>query len=94
MIDENKIESATQGYCDATYGTLNEHPLIAEAFKQGANYIFKFVSPNEAKEVRDILNKHGVCTDPDVHKGELIMYGIDDYDIEVAGTIKDLTICF
>lgn len=38
MIDENKIESAAQGYCDATYGTLNEHPLIAEAFKQGANW--------------------------------------------------------
>lgn len=72
--------------------TLNEPvKLICQ---DGANYIFKFVSPNEAKEVRDILNKHGVCTDPDVHKGELIMYGIDDYDIEVAGTIKDLTICF
>lgn len=38
MIDKNKIESAAQGYCDATYGTLNEHPLIAEAFKQGANW--------------------------------------------------------
>lgn len=38
MVDENKIESAAQGYCDATYGTLNEHPLIAEAFKEGANW--------------------------------------------------------
>ena len=38
MIDEKKIKSAAQGYCDATYGTLDDHPLIAEAFKQGANW--------------------------------------------------------
>ena len=38
MIDDKKIKSAAQGYCDATYGTLNEHPLIAEAFKQGVNW--------------------------------------------------------
>ena len=38
MIDDKKIESAAQGYCDATYGTLNEHPLIAEAFEQGAKW--------------------------------------------------------
>ena len=37
MID-NKIKSAAQGYCDATYGTLDDHPLIAEAFRQGANW--------------------------------------------------------
>ena len=37
MIDD-KIKSAAQGYCDATYGTLNEHPLIAEAFEQGAKW--------------------------------------------------------
>ena len=38
MIDDKKIKSAAQGYCDATYCTLNEHPLIAEAFKQGVNW--------------------------------------------------------
>ena len=38
MIDDKKIKSAAQGYCDATYGTLNEHPLIAEAFEQGAKW--------------------------------------------------------
>lgn len=38
MIDKDKIKSAAQGYCDATYGTLNEHPLIEEAFKEGANW--------------------------------------------------------
>lgn len=29
MIDDNKIKSAAQGYCDATYGTLNTNPFIA-----------------------------------------------------------------
>ena len=38
MIDKDKIKSAAQEYCDATYGTLNEHPLIAESFKEGANW--------------------------------------------------------
>ena len=39
MIDDKKIKSAAQGYCDATYDTLNEHPLIAEAFEQGAKWV-------------------------------------------------------
>ena len=57
MIDDKKIKSAAQGYCDATYGTLNEHPLIAEAFKQGVNWaIQQFLkdlwhSPNEIPEI-------------------------------------------
>ena len=38
MIDDKKIKSAAQGYCDATYGTLNERPLIIEAFEQGAKW--------------------------------------------------------
>ena len=38
MIDDKKIKSAAQGYCDATYGTLDEHPLIVEAFEQGVNW--------------------------------------------------------
>ena len=38
MIDKNKIKSAAQGYCDATYGTLNTNPFIAEVFRKGANW--------------------------------------------------------
>ena len=38
MIDDKKIKSAAQGYCDATYGTLDEHPLIVEAFEKGVNW--------------------------------------------------------
>ena len=44
MIDEKKIKSAAQGYCDATYGTLDDHPLIAEAFIQGANWTIREMS--------------------------------------------------
>ncbi len=44
MIDEKKIKSAAQGYCDATYGTLDDHPLIAEAFRQGANWAIREMS--------------------------------------------------
>ena len=57
MIDDKKIKSAAQGYCDATYCTLNEHPLIAEAFKQGVNWaIQQFLkdlwhSPNKIPEI-------------------------------------------
>ena len=38
MTNKNKIKSAAQGYCDATYGTLNTNPFIAEAFRKGANW--------------------------------------------------------
>ena len=38
MVDNNTINSAAQGYCDATYGTLNTNPFIAEAFRKGANW--------------------------------------------------------
>ena len=57
MINDKKIKSAAQGYCDATYGTLNEHPLIIEAFEQGVNWaIQQFLkdlwhSPNEIPEI-------------------------------------------
>ena len=34
MIDDKKIKSAAQGYCDATYGTLNTNPFVAEAFRK------------------------------------------------------------
>ena len=61
MIDDKRIKSAAQGYCDATYGTLNEHPLIAEAFKQGVNWaIQQFLkdlwhSSNEIPEIGRIF---------------------------------------
>lgn len=38
MIDENEIKSAARGYSEYFYGTLKEHPLIEEAFKEGANW--------------------------------------------------------
>ena len=53
MIDDNKIKSAAQGYCDATYGTLNTNPFIAEAFRKGAKWaINKFLKDlwHDAKE--------------------------------------------
>lgn len=46
MIDEKIIISAAQGYCDATYGTLDDHPLIAEAFRQGANWAIQEMTEN------------------------------------------------
>ena len=61
MIDDKKIKSAAQGYCDTTYGTLNEHPLIAEAFEQGVNWaIQQFLKdlwhfPNEIPEIGRIF---------------------------------------
>lgn len=63
--------------------------------QDGANYIFKFRSPNEAKKVRDVLNRYGVdIIDHDVHEGNLVISGIDDFDIDAIGTCQDLTICF
>ena len=44
MIDDNKIKSAAQGYCDATYGTLNTNPFIAEAFRKGAKWAINELS--------------------------------------------------
>lgn len=50
MINENKIKSAAQAYCDATYGTLDNHPLIADAFKQGAKYAINEFLKEEIKD--------------------------------------------
>lgn len=44
MIDEKKIKSAAQGYCDATYGTLNTDPFIAEGFRKGAKWAINELS--------------------------------------------------
>lgn len=41
MIDEKKIKGAARGYSEYTYGTLEEHPLIEEAFKEGANWAIR-----------------------------------------------------
>lgn len=44
MIDEKKIKSAAQGYCDATYGTLDTNPFIAEGFRKGAKWAINELS--------------------------------------------------
>ena len=71
MIDKDKIKSAAQGYCDATYGTLNEYPLIAEAFKQGVNWaIQQFLKDN----CHSLTENFGSRND-NVHSGRSIYYG-------------------
>lgn len=52
MVDEKKIKSAARGYSEYTYGTLEEHPLIVEAFKEGANWAIQ-----ELLKVQGIKNK-------------------------------------
>ena len=66
MINENKIKSAAQAYCDATYGTLDNHPLIADAFKQGAKYaineflkdLWHSISEEPRKDVSILVETH------------------------------------
>ena len=43
MINKDKIKSAARGYSEFTYGTLEEHPLIEEAFKEGAKWVINEV---------------------------------------------------
>ena len=71
MIDKNKIKSAAQGYCDATYGTLNTDPFIAEAFRKGAKWAI-----NEFLE--DLW--HPAEEEPDKSKSDIITLGFDNYD--------------
>lgn len=52
MINEEKIKGAAQGYSEYAYGTLGEHPLIVEAFKEGANWAIR-----ELLKVQGIKNK-------------------------------------
>ena len=68
MIDNNKINSASQGYCDATYGTLDTNPFIAEGFRKGAKWaINEFLKDlwHSAKEIPEegrpvlVVYKHG-----------------------------------
>lgn len=70
MINKNKVKSAAQGYCDATYGTLNKHPLIAEAFKEGANWAI-----NEF--LKDLW--HPASEEPD-KEGRAILFNCIDHD--------------
>lgn len=66
MIDKNKIKSAAQGYCDATYGTLDTNPFIAESFMKGANWAI-----NEF--LKDLW--HPNTEEPDKRKSDIITIG-------------------
>ena len=70
MIDKNKIKSAAQGYCDATYGTLNTNPFIAEAFRKGAKWA-----------INEFLNDlwHPNTEEPDKRKSDIITIGSYNY---------------
>ena len=70
MIDKNKIKSAAQGYCDATYGTLNTNPFIAEAFGKGAKWA-----------INEFLNDlwHPIEEEPDKRKSDIITIGSYNY---------------
>lgn len=41
MINDDLIAATARGYCEATYGTLTDHPFIAEGFRQGAKWAQK-----------------------------------------------------
>lgn len=69
MIDKDKIKSTAQGYCEATYGTLDDHPLIAEAFKKGANWAIQ-------QFLKDLW--HPNTEEPDKSKSDIITYGFND----------------
>lgn len=69
MIDKNKIKSAAQGYCDATYGTLNTNPFIAEAFRKGTKWAI-----NEF--LKDLW--HPNTEEPDKSKSDIITLGFDN----------------
>lgn len=69
MIDKDKIKSAAQGYCDATYGTLDTNPFIAEAFRKGANWAI-----NEF--LKDLW--HPNTEEPDKSKSDIITIGFDN----------------
>lgn len=69
MIDKNKIKSAAQGYCDATYGTLNTNPFIAEAFRKGAKWAIQ-------EFLKDLW--HPAEEEPDKSKSDIITLGFDN----------------
>ena len=89
MIDNNKINSAAQGYCDAIYGTLYTNPFIVEAFKEGANWaINEFLkdlwhdSKKEPEENRNILIEHK-CNNLHYYTKNYDCYYEDPWDAKV-----------
>ena len=69
MIDNNKIKSAAQGYCDATFGTLDTNPFIAEAFRKGAKWAIQ-------EFLKDLW--HPAEEEPDKSKSDIITLGFDN----------------
>ena len=69
MLDDNKIKSAAQGYCDATYGTIDDSPFIAEAFRKGAKWA-----------INEFLKSlwHPNTEEPDKSKSDIITLGYYD----------------
>ncbi len=70
MIDKNKIKSAAQGYCDATYGTIDDSPFITEAFRKGAKWA-----------INEFLKSlwHSIEEEPDKRKSDIITIGAYNY---------------
>nr|UWI14108.1 MAG: hypothetical protein [Bacteriophage sp.] len=70
MIDDKKIKSAAQGYCDATYGTIDDSPFITEAFRKGAKLA-----------INEFLNDlwHPNTEEPDKRKSDIITIGSYNY---------------
>ena len=83
MIDKNKIKSAAQGYCDATYGTLNTNPFIAEAFRKGAKWA-----------INEFLNDlwHPNTEEPDKRKSDIITIGSSGDFAKIDSTGEDSVI--
>lgn len=73
MIDKDKIKSAAQGYCDATFGTLDTNPFIAEAFRQGAHWaINEFLENLWHSANEEPILRNGKC---------LVVYNSGEIDI-------------
>ena len=69
MMDEKKIESMARGYSEFTYGTLKEHPLIEEAFREGAKWAID-------EFLKDLW--HPNTEEPDKSKSDIITLGFDN----------------
>lgn len=69
MINDNEIKSAAQEYCDATYGTLDTNPFIAEAFRKGAKWAIN-------KFLKSLW--HPNTEEPDKSKSDIITLGFYD----------------
>ena len=78
MIDNNKIKSTAQEYCDATYGTLDTNPFIAEAFRKGAKWAI-----NEF--LKDLW--HDAEEEPYSNLSPILLDGIDREGRQIVKTI-------